>query len=138
MLRFTIAILICTIAATGCHRGRYRQQADADATGLIHEKSCDARWQLENFHIYPHPESRFADPYCPDHPPKPCDDPAADCLSPDPQPSECCVGPYGSLDYLNYIPIVAADNADLYEVDPLAPATEPIRVIGSNNAYDIG
>ncbi len=42
-------------------------------------------WKLQDYFIYPHPLSRFADPTDPDRPPMPPDDPAAWDLSPHPQ-----------------------------------------------------
>src|SRR5262249_30356145 len=40
---------------------------------------------IEQYHVYPDPRARFADPTCPDRPPMPPDDPAAHDLSPNPQ-----------------------------------------------------
>jgi len=66
-----------TIGTAGCHRSYYREQADIEATTLIYEKSNDPRWALQDFHINPDPRSRYADPYNPDFPPMPPDDPAS-------------------------------------------------------------
>ncbi|QDU40000.1 hypothetical protein Mal4_43540 [Maioricimonas rarisocia] len=66
-----------TIGTVGCHRSYYREQADIEATALIYEKSDDPRWAVHDFTIQPDRRSRYADPYNPDFPPMPPDDPAS-------------------------------------------------------------
>ncbi|MBM4001357.1 MAG: hypothetical protein FJ297_17790 [Planctomycetes bacterium] len=64
--------------ATGCTRRHYRAQADCDASIVVAEKSSDARWGLPpGFGIDMDPRSRYHDPYDPDCPPLPPDDPAS-------------------------------------------------------------
>jgi len=61
----------------GCTRPHYRKQADQESLGGINERTHDPRWDLKLTGIYPNARSRFADPYDPDHPPMPPDDPSA-------------------------------------------------------------
>jgi hypothetical protein len=72
------------LLATGCTRRFYRQRADADTSALLTEKNQFEAWKIEQFHVYPDKDARFADPTDPDHPPMPPDDPAARWLSPNP------------------------------------------------------
>ena len=69
----------------GCSRSFYRKQADKEVGEVLADKDKYAEWKIENWHIYPDPRARFADPSDPDHPPKPPDDPATYDLSPNPQ-----------------------------------------------------
>src|SRR5918911_5612520 len=69
----------------GCTRRFFRKHADKDVETLLTEKNVFEPWQIENWHVYPDPRARFADPSDPDHPPLPPDDPAAQYLSPNPQ-----------------------------------------------------
>lgn len=78
--------LIAGLLATGaCTRKFYREQTDKDVHGLMTQKNQSSEWAIENWHIYPDPRARHADPSNPDRPPKPHDDPAAEVLSPNPQ-----------------------------------------------------
>lgn len=61
----------------GCNRGYYRRQADAVATRLIQEKSCDPRWNTWDGSIEIDPQSRMFNPFSFDHPPIPPDDAAS-------------------------------------------------------------
>ncbi len=73
-----IAVGTTTIVlASGCHRGFYRRQADAEAQALIRQKACDPRWNLQDTTINIDPESRMFDPFSADHPPIPPDDPTS-------------------------------------------------------------
>jgi len=62
---------------TGCARSKYRLAADAQAYEMVNEKSNDPRWALTNWNVYSDPRSRYYDPYNPDRPPMPADDPAS-------------------------------------------------------------
>jgi len=70
-------MMVAVLAAAGCTRGFYRRLADRDAYCVLEEAMQDPRWRLDDYSIDPPPESRFYDPYCPDHPPMPPDDPAS-------------------------------------------------------------
>ncbi len=62
---------------SGCHRGRYREQADADAYRLVHEKSQHPHWPLNDFTINIDERSRMYSPDHPDRQPMPPDDPTS-------------------------------------------------------------
>src|SRR5438874_2076573 len=70
---------------TGCTGTFFRQRADKDVDKILAEKDQYPQWAIEQYHVYPDPRARFADPTDPDHPPMPPDDPAARHLSPNPQ-----------------------------------------------------
>lgn len=72
-------------AGSGCSRKFFREYADKDVAGVITQKNMFPDWAVKNWHVYPDPRSRFADPYNPDRPPYPPDDFAARALSPNPQ-----------------------------------------------------
>jgi len=69
------AVLVCT--CLGCARSFYRKSADRDAYAMITEKALALNPDElpESASIDPGPESRFFDPFDPDHPPLPPDDP---------------------------------------------------------------
>jgi hypothetical protein len=79
---------------TGCTRYFYRNAADKEVYDILAEKNrYPAWWKIEQFHVYPDPRARFADPSHPDRPPMPPDDPAAWDLAPHPQhPGHAGVG----------------------------------------------
>jgi outer membrane protein TolC len=61
----------------GCTRAHYRQQADAQTYPIIAERIVYPSFDIGRMQVEPFPASRLADPYPPDCPPKPPDDPAA-------------------------------------------------------------
>jgi hypothetical protein len=65
------------IAACGCSRTEYRLQADRAAYDVIAERNADPRWHAADYSIEMDPRSRYFDPYDPDRPPMPQDDPAS-------------------------------------------------------------
>jgi hypothetical protein len=68
------------IAVGGCSRtGRteHRLQADREAYDVIAERNVDPRWHAADYSIEIDPRSRYFDPYDPDRPPMPQDDPAS-------------------------------------------------------------
>jgi len=71
---FLIALMLL---ASGCTRAFYRRQADRESYQAIDERDHDPRWFLPSVDIAPPAESRLFDPYNPDRPPMPPDDPAA-------------------------------------------------------------
>jgi outer membrane protein TolC len=73
--------------ATGLSGCRHfaRKCSDKEVSEILGEKDRCPAWKIENWHIYADPRARFADPTNPDRPPMPPDDPAAYCLSPNPQ-----------------------------------------------------
>ena len=71
--------------AGGCTRNFYRQSADREVNDILVEKDKYPAWKIEQYHVYPDPRARFADPTNPDRPPMPPDDEAAWAVSPHPQ-----------------------------------------------------
>lgn len=82
LLRATLSGLMLM---SGCSRPFYRNRADKDVTHVLTQKDQYPDWKIEQYHVYPDPRARFADPTNPDRPPMPPDDPAASKLSPHPQ-----------------------------------------------------
>ena len=72
-----ILFLSIGISLTGCHRNRYRTQADQEAYCLIDEKQRDSGEAGANLRINVDRRSRMFDPFNPDRPPMPEDDPAS-------------------------------------------------------------
>jgi outer membrane protein TolC len=68
-----VLLLFC-----GCTRTWYRNSADRETYSEVQERNDDPRWQVEHLSVYGDPRARFYDPFNPDHPPMPPDDPAAD------------------------------------------------------------
>ncbi|MDQ3330508.1 MAG: hypothetical protein M3552_07630, partial [Planctomycetota bacterium] len=82
MRRARFAGLMCLALATllsiGCSRSYWRRNADAEAYGLIREKTkLDARWAPPRSDVIPSPLSRLYDPADPDYGSLPPDDPYA-------------------------------------------------------------
>ncbi len=65
------------LAGTGCHRSFYRQQADVEAYSLVDQKADNPHWALPDYTIQVDPTSRMFDPFNPDKPPMPPDDPTS-------------------------------------------------------------
>ena len=72
-----LASLITTTIISGCHRGYYRRQADAEAQRILQEKANNPHWIGNEFQIETDSRSRMNDPFSQDNPPMPLDDPAA-------------------------------------------------------------
>ena len=71
---------VVMISAAGCvrtERSEYRLRADREAYDTIAERNVDPRWRAADYGIEIDPRSRYFDPYDPDHPPMPQDDPAS-------------------------------------------------------------
>lgn len=75
--RFCLFLCLAALAASGCTRGYYRQQADGEVYNLLAHGIRDPRWALDRYNIDIDPRSRFFDPDCPDFPPMPPDDPTS-------------------------------------------------------------
>src|SRR5262245_42144776 len=76
-MRWRLVALLLLVLAGGCTRSWYRRDADRETYAVEAEHMTDARWALPRTNIDPPPESRLHDPYDPDRPPLPPDDPAA-------------------------------------------------------------
>jgi hypothetical protein len=83
-----LVVLGLLTGMAGCTRKFFRNAADEEVEGILAEKDTNPLWKIEQFHVYPDPRARFADPSNPDHPPTPPDDEAAFVLSPHPQAPE--------------------------------------------------
>jgi hypothetical protein len=81
----SLVILGLLMSLSGCTRRFFRRRADAEVDEILCEKDKYPQWKLNDYYVYPHPLSRFADPTDPDRPPMPPDDPAAWDLAPHPQ-----------------------------------------------------
>jgi outer membrane protein TolC len=77
MRRWLVLVLALLGLAIGCGRAWYRRDADRETYGALEERNNNPQWQVPYFSLNPNPESRLYDPYNPDFPPMPPDDPAA-------------------------------------------------------------
>ncbi len=78
LLRLSLSgLLLAALLAAGCSRPYYRRQADCEVYRAIDCASNDSRWKMDDYSIDPDPQSRMCDPYDPDAPPMPPDDPTA-------------------------------------------------------------
>ena len=101
---YVIALLCVLAGIDGCTRAFYRHQADNEVNDILAEKDRYPDWKIEQYHVYPDPRGRFADPTNPDRPPMPPDDEAAWKLSPHPQYPGCPgVGTVEGTGYLEMI-----------------------------------
>ena len=128
------ALLVLAVAiavpAAGCTRRFYRHRTDREVERVITEKNVYPTWGIEQWHVYPDGRARFADPSDPDHPPKPCDDPAAEHLSPNPQRPG--IGGVGGWEGVGYLQLLAdwdaANRADVArEGEAPAEPNGPVR-----------
>lgn len=80
-LRLEPALIVLLIAASlpvwGCSRRQYRLAADREVYHTIAERNGDPRWSVDDVSVRMDPRSRYYEPYDPDRPPMPPDDPAA-------------------------------------------------------------
>ncbi len=72
-----LTLLMVGALLPGCSRAFYRLSADKETYGAVAERLDNPQWDLPRIALDPSPESRLFDPYDPDHPPMPPDDPAA-------------------------------------------------------------
>src|SRR4051794_28073903 len=84
-LLLAFVMLSLLIGHTGCTRLFYREKADHEAENIIKSKDHAPNAKVEQFHVYPDPRARFADPTKPDRPPMPPDDPYTASVCPNPQ-----------------------------------------------------
>jgi outer membrane protein TolC len=76
-MRRCLLLLALLAAAGGCQRPWYRRDADRETYAVEQEHEDEARWPVARTDITPPPGSRLFDPFDPDYPPLPPDDPAA-------------------------------------------------------------
>jgi hypothetical protein len=97
----------------GCTRRFFRNAADKEVNDILAEKDRHLAWKIEQWHVYPDPRARFADPTNPDRPPMPPDDPTADRLAPHPQaPGHAGVARVEGTGYLEILKVWDAENRD--------------------------
>jgi outer membrane protein TolC len=70
-------LLFAMVLMSGCIRSHYRRSADRETYPIIAEREVFPTYDMGRTQVEPPPGSRLADPFNPDHPPKPPDDPAA-------------------------------------------------------------
>jgi outer membrane protein TolC len=70
-------MLLALGLVAGCSRAHYRTAADRETYPIIAERIVAPAYEVGRVALEPDPRSRLADPYDPDYPPKPPDDPAA-------------------------------------------------------------
>src|SRR5438309_422274 len=71
-----VGLIVLIGLAAGCTRAHYRKSADRETYPEIRERECTP-WAVPRISVDPPAESRLYDPFDPDHPPMPPDDPAA-------------------------------------------------------------
>lgn len=121
-----VTLLLATLGS-GCTRRFFREYADRDVEKVLTEKNVFEPWRIEQWHVYPDPRARFADPTNPDRPPMPPDDPAAQYLSPNPQrPGRAGVTYIEGTGYLDLL--AAWDSMNRANQTPkLTPVDNPAR-----------
>jgi hypothetical protein len=98
----SLVFLLFLSATAGCSRHFFRERADKEVADVLTQKDKYEAWRIEQFHVYPDPRARFANPTNPDRQPMPPDDPAAYCLSPNPQkPGKAGIERVGGTGYLD-------------------------------------
>lgn len=76
-LTWAVALAPVGLSFAGCHRNQYRTQADQEAYCLIDEKQRDSGEPAPTLRLNVDRRSRMFDPFNPDRPPMPEDDPAS-------------------------------------------------------------
>jgi outer membrane protein TolC len=110
---YLVAVICLLAGLDGCTRAFYRRQADNEVNDVLAEKDRYPEWKIEQYHVYPDPRARFADPTNPDRPAMPPDDEAAWSLSPHAQaPGLAGVGRVEGTGYLEMIQTWDAQNRD--------------------------
>ena len=125
--RIMSVVAVLLVAGPGCSRKFFRERADKDVEGIISQKNVFPDWTVKNWFVYPHPAARFADPYNPDRPPYPADDPAARLLSPNPQHPTKKTG-VGRYDGDGYMRLLQQWDAENRAEDGAARGAQPARV----------
>lgn len=77
-MRVAVALLMGLVGLCGCTRQHYRRWADAETYPIVVERTlADPQATIGRIQVEPDPQSRLSDPFDPDRPPQPLDDPAA-------------------------------------------------------------
>lgn len=69
-----VRLLLLLAALAGCSRSHYRESADGETYPIIGERILSPAFEIGRTRVEPAAGSRLADPFDPDHPPKPPDD----------------------------------------------------------------
>ena len=80
----SVVLVAARPLAPGCSRKFFRERADKDVAGVITQKNVFPDWQVKNWHVYPDPRARFADPSQPGPPAVPAGRLRRPVLSPEP------------------------------------------------------
>jgi hypothetical protein len=80
IISFRITLALFILLPCGCLPSFYRMDADQEAYSVIAEKAGNTHWGLMDYTIDVDPRSRMHDPYDPDSPPVPTDDPYSHAL----------------------------------------------------------
>ncbi len=75
-MRFWV-FLVAASFLVGCSRAHYRNAADREVYPITAERILQPQYDVGRTRVEPDKASRLSDPFDPDHPPKPPDDPAA-------------------------------------------------------------
>ena len=95
----------------GVRAAFFRKSADNEVNDILAEKNQNLPWKIENYHVYPDPRSRAADPTNPDRPPMPADDAATYLTTPHPQgPGLAGVGNVYGTAYMKMIDVWDTEN----------------------------
>jgi hypothetical protein len=139
-LAWLFLAVVYLAAMDGCTRSFYRRQADNEVNDILCEKDRYPEWKIEQYHVYPDPRARFADPTDPDHPPMPPDDEAAWRLNPHPQqPGRNGVGHVEGTGYLEMIKAWDAQNrGDLEAMAKKDAQLQTLPDVGEGVTAEIG
>ena len=61
-----LTAVAATLLLAGCTRHGFRERADKDVAGVLTQKNVFPDWKIGSWHVYPHPDARYADPSNPD------------------------------------------------------------------------
>ncbi len=106
---FFLVLICAAVAVGGCSRTKYRLQADRQAYDVIAERNVTPQWCVEDYSIEVDRRSRYFDPYDPDCPPMPSDDPASH------QYMHCVAGMKGWKHWHDNGQRIELENPDWYE-----------------------
>jgi hypothetical protein len=97
--------------AGGCTRAFYLKQADKEVNDILAEKDKNPLWKIEQWHIFPDPRARFANPANPNRQPMPPDDEAVWKATPHPQgPGHAGIGRIENNTYIEMMRAWDAEN----------------------------
>ncbi len=136
-----LLLLALIFTGSGCTRQFYRNNVDREVDGLLRQKDVFPFWKIENYHVYPDPNARFADPAKPDRPPMPPDDPAAKLLAPNPQkPGHAGEGSWEGTGYLDLLRYWDASNRAVLPitVDANLPSVKQVQYLDEPKKNDSG